>query len=176
MLRRLARIVVALAALSALGGALLLPIASVAWPRYQVWAELPIAGVGDPRREGEELIARRPAGPDPWGRPWANYQVVDLGGSFRIAVSASARSVGPDGVDDRGGGDDVAVDGDMELVRVAPQLGVLAAVVLLWLVAAVRSLRRGRGPEAWHDMVRAAVAAPRPEWRWPSRPGDCRSR
>jgi hypothetical protein len=155
--RRLLQALLVVAVLLALAGPVVLFAAWSASPGYRVWSELPIAGVATPWKE-EAIVARRPAGPDPWGRPWAPHR-IEVRDYHLVPVGAPAetRSVGPDGVD--GDGDDVTVDGDMELVRLAPHLGVLAAVLLLWLLAAARSLGGGRGPEPWHDAVRAVVAA-----------------
>jgi len=149
--RLVERLLLGLALVSVLGGALLLPIASVAWPRYQVWAALPVAGLS----ATQSLVTARPAGRDPWGRPWARHPRNQTN-------YFTPRSTGPNGVDEGGGGDDIAVDSAMEAVRLAPQLGALLAVGFLWLAAAVRALRGGRGPEAWHDAARAAVAASAP--------------
>jgi hypothetical protein len=169
LFRRLVRAVLVLAALLALGGALTPPFASAVWSRYQVWEAFPLTPVLGPPDQ-VPLVARRPAGLDPWGRPWALH-LAEVRDDDGTGLDADVRSVGPDGVDDGGNGDDVVVDPTLVLVALAPSFGLLFSLLVLWLVAVVQALAGGRGPALWHDVARAAVAASpwrrRRRWSWP---------
>lgn len=92
----------------------------------------------------EELV-------DVWGRPWRF--------DTRAAFGDVLYSVGPDGQDDAGRGDDVRmlnVPGFTELAA-SPWLGAAAAMVALWGWAVVRALAARRSPalplEGWRALV-----------------------
>lgn len=150
------RVASLLALLVAVGGALTPWVASVVSPTYRVWRLFPVepgtpnfvwgyatqAGVGHQRYDVGGL--------DPWGNRWRRRDAYE---------GWSVWSKGPDGKDDGGGGDDVSVDTRAASVELAPSMSVALALLLLWLIAALRALTRPRGPELGAEVGRALFAA-----------------
>lgn len=141
----------------AAAGALTPPVASVVSRTYRVWRAFPVApGVETylswsyTERAGPGHERYDVGGLDPWGHRWRRRDAYQ---------GWSVWSKGPDGVDDGGGGDDVPVDPRAAHVELAPAASIAAALLLLWLAAALRALARPRGPELWAEAGRALFVA-----------------
>lgn len=164
-LRRPERVLVILVALSLLV-ATVRPLAALVSDDFAAYLTCPLAG--------DDLAWDERSGPvqrgvihddlvDGRGRPWRFVRHGEVPGSPR---HVQLYSVGPDGEDDDGQGDDVVVAqrsrAGFPLLARTPWVGVGLAIVLLWGWAAVRAYQVPRGPvllEAWRAAVLASPFA-----------------
>lgn len=103
--------------------------------------------------------------PDPWGNPWELRDGRVLPADVEAARLLRGWSRGPDGRNDWGRGDDVAVPAEppglvaRALAVAASGSGLIAALVLCWVAALPRTLARRRAPTVRRDVVRALLVA-----------------
>jgi hypothetical protein len=153
------RVPLALAAVAIFLGVTARAVAMIVSPRFALLVSCPAPDLAparaiDPAPIGIERDVVHDELLDAWGRPWRFERDPRID---RITLY----SVGPDGRDDRGGGDDVRITRSvmLEVVAIAPWLGAGVALLLLWASFVIGAVRAPRARAVWLEGWRALVIA-----------------